>query len=266
MVSDRKEYAFVLIDAFTKYVLFHHTVNIDTLSSIAALKHAISLFGAPMRVIADQGRCFASREFKEYCNSHNINLHLIATGSARANGQVERVMSLLKNMLTAAEASNRSWQEALPDVQLAINCTKNRVTKHSPLELLIGKVARPSEMLLSDATEPVVDLDEVRSTAICNIEKNAKYDKIRFDSTKSRPDNFVVGDMVLLQNEERNQAKLDPKYKGPFKVTEVLDGDRYVVKSLNCNRTYKYARDRMRRMPEGYIPDEFNDNVNERDN
>lgn len=119
---------------------------------------------------------------------------------------------------------------------------------------------------MSDATEPVVDLDEVRSTAICNIEKNAKYDKIRFDSTKSRPDNFVVGDMVLLQNEERNQAKLDPKYKGPFKVTEVLDGDRYVVKSLNCNRTYKYARDRMRRMPEGYIPDEFNDNVNERDN
>lgn len=49
--SDRKEYVFVLIDAFTKYVLLHHTVNIDTLSSIAALRHAISLFGAPKELL-----------------------------------------------------------------------------------------------------------------------------------------------------------------------------------------------------------------------
>lgn len=140
----------------------HHTVNIDTLSSIAALRHAISLFGAPIRVIADQGRCFTSREFKEFCSTHNINLHLIATGSARANGQVERVMSTLKNMLTAVETSNRTWQDALPDVQLALNCTQSRVTKHSSLELLIGKVARPVEMLVSDEIEPLVNLDEVK--------------------------------------------------------------------------------------------------------
>lgn len=106
-----------------------------------------------------------------FCSTHNINLHLIATGSARANGQVERVMSTLKNMLTAVETSNRTWQDALPDVQLALNCTQSRVTKHSSLELLIGKVARPVEMLVSDEIEPLVNLDEVRNEAFCNIEK-----------------------------------------------------------------------------------------------
>lgn len=94
--NDRKEYVFVLIDAFTKYVLLHHTLNIYTASSIKALKFSVSLFGAPNRVIADQGRCFAIRDFKDYCESVNIKLHLIATGSSRANGQVERVMSTLK--------------------------------------------------------------------------------------------------------------------------------------------------------------------------
>lgn len=51
-------------------------------------------------------------------------------------------------------------------------------------------------------------------------------------------------------NEERNQTKLDPKFKGPFEVIEVLDGDRYNLKALNSNRTYKYAHDRLRKMPE----------------
>lgn len=30
---------------------------------------------------------------------------------------------------------------------------------------------------------------------------------------------------MLLENHERNQTKLDPKFKGPYKVVELLDGD-----------------------------------------
>lgn len=248
--NDKKEYVFVLIDAFTKYVLLHHTLNIDTANSVKALKAGVALFGAPNRLIADQGRCFASREFKDYCESVNVKLHLIATGSSRANGQVERVMSTLKNMLTAVETSDRSWQDALPDVQLALNCTTSRVTKASPLELLIGKVARPLDILLAGDEEPETDIELARAQAVANIEKSATYDKVRFDSTKAKLTPFSVGDFVLLQNEERNQTKLDPKYRGPFRVIEVLDGDRYVLKALNSNRTYKYAHDRLRQMPD----------------
>lgn len=56
----------------------------------------------------------------------------------------------------------------------------------------------------------------------------------------------------MLQNEERNQTKLDPKYKGPFQVIELLDGDRYMLKALDSKRTYKYAHDRLR-IPEGQL-------------
>lgn len=254
--NDKKEYVFVLIDAFTKYVLLHHTLHIDTASSIKALKASVALFGAPSRLIADQGRCFASKEFKDYCESVNIKLHLIATGSSRANGQVERVMSTLKNMLTAVETSSRSWQDALPDVQLALNCTMSRVTKASPLELLIGKVARPLDILLVGDEEPQADIEQVRAQALENMEKSASYDKVRFDKTKAKIALFSVGDFVLLQNEERNQTKLDPKFRGPFRVTEVLEGNRYVLKALNTNRTYKYAHDRLRLMPTNEVVDE----------
>lgn len=249
--NDTKEYVWVLIDGFTKLVLLFHTMRIDTASSIRALKKSISLFGAPARIIADQGRCFASHEFREFCDSHNINLHLIATGTSRANGQVERIMSTLKNMLTAVETSKeQSWQDALPDVQLALNCTMNRVTKCSPLELMIGKVARPLDLLTFTDHEHEVDIENIRSQAESNITKSAQYEKVRFDRSKARVNNFAVGDFVLLQNEERNQTKLDPKYKGPFKVVEVLENDRYILKAPTGNRTYKYAHDRLRKMPD----------------
>jgi len=92
----------------------------------------VSLFGVPNRIIADQGRCFTRAKFSQFCSDQKINLHLIATGASRVNGQVERTMSTLKNMLTAVKTGTQSWQDVLGEVQLAINCTTNRVTKASP--------------------------------------------------------------------------------------------------------------------------------------
>jgi len=70
---------------------------LDSESCIKAVKSAISLFGVPNRIIADQERCFTGAKFSEFCSDHKINLHLIATGASRANGQVKRTMSTLKN-------------------------------------------------------------------------------------------------------------------------------------------------------------------------
>lgn len=256
--NDLKEYIIVQIDAFTKYVYLHHTLNIDAKNCIESLKSSISLFGVPFRVVADQGRCFACKEFKDFCSSQKIDLHLIATGASRANGQVERVMSTLKNLLTAVETSHRSWQDALGEIQLALNSTTNRVTKASPLELLIGKEARPFGLIPITTEESIVDVSSLRAQAIGNIRKNACYDKERFDKTKAKVVRYKVGDYVLLKNEERHQTKLDPKFKGPFLVAEVLEGDRYILKSLSSKRSYKYSHEHLRKLPEGQVPNELN--------
>lgn len=160
-------------------------------------------------------------------------------------------------MLTAVETSDRSWQEALEDVQLALNSSVHRVTRASPLELLIGRVARPLNLLTLNDTEPEVNINETREQAVTNIENSASYEKSRFDKNKAKVVKFDVGDLVLIQNEERNQTKLDPKYKGPLKIVEILEGDRYLLKSLTGNRTYKYAHDRIRKIPLSSVPDEI---------
>jgi len=91
-----------------------HTTRLDSESCIKSVKSLVSIFGVPSRLIADQGRSFASTVFRDFCSAQKIDLHLIATGASRANGQVERVMSTLKSMLTAVETGKGSWQDALP--------------------------------------------------------------------------------------------------------------------------------------------------------
>ena len=196
--SDLKEYAIVLVDTFTKFVYLYHTRKIGSSNTVKELKSAIFLFSSPCRVIADQGRCFTGKEFQDFGQGKRIKLHLIATGASRANEQVERIMGTLKNMFTTVETTGRSWQETIGEIQLALNCTTNRVTKSSPLELLIGKTARPYGLLLpDDFIEREVDISNVRQKAIQNIELNAKYDKERFDRTKAKVVRFNLGDFVL---------------------------------------------------------------------
>ena len=256
--SDSKEYVIVLIDAFTKFVYLHHTRRIDSLNTIKALKSAIFLFGSPCRIIADQGRCFTGKEFREFCESKRIKVHLIATGASRDNGQVERVMGTLKNMFTTVDTTGRPWQDTIGEIQLALNCTVNRVTNSSPLQLLFGRSARTYDLSLPDnIDEKEVDISDVTQQAVQNIEGNAQYDKERFDRNKAKVVRFNLGDFVLRKNEERNQTKLEPKFKGPLVITEILDGDRYILKTLDGKRSYKDSHDRLRTMPDSRVPVEL---------
>ncbi|XP_036329462.1 uncharacterized protein LOC118741571 [Rhagoletis pomonella] len=113
------------------------------------------------------------------------------------------------------------------------------------------KVERPLDLMWLKELQSETEIDEFRQNAVENIDRSANYEKNRFDKNKASVNKFVVGDFVLLQNEERNQTKLDPKYRGPFKIIENLDGDRYMLSAPHSNRIYKYAHDRLRKMPNG---------------
>lgn len=256
--SDRKEYCSVIIDAFTKFVLLEHTLAVDAESAVNAVDRAVCLFGAPKRIIADQGRCYASTEFKNFCAKHKIDLHFIATGSSRANGQVERVMRTLKSLLTIVENDvNKTWREELGNIQLALNSTKSAVTKYSPTELMFGIQAQSLGIarLKPELNQPQnrLDIDVIRQEALTNINKAATSEIERFNRGRATVKPFTKGDFVFIKSSERSQTKLDRKFKGPYVITAVLDNDRYELKSLsNSHRTFKYAHENLRAVPTGH--------------
>lgn len=256
--SERKEYCSVAIDSFTKFVILEHTTSLNSSNAIKAVQNLVNLFGAPKRIIADRGRSYDNVEFKKFCKDHNILLHLIATGSSRANGQVERVMRTLKSLLTIIECdSDSSWQDQLGEIQLALNSTRCRVTGFTPIELMFG-INGNSLGLSKIAVNPDgdhaerLDLDEIRSSASDSIVKLSRADSLRFNRGKATIKPFSIGDYVFVKSEERHQTKLDRKYKGPFQIVAILDNDRYELKHINgSNRVFKYSHENLRAVPRG---------------
>ncbi|XP_033314488.1 uncharacterized protein LOC117213232 [Bombus bifarius] len=66
---------------------------------------------------------------------------------------------------------------------------------------------------------------------------------------------FVVVylDDVLIIADSVDQAL----ERGPFEIAEILEGDRYTLKTLDGKRSYKDRHDRLRKMPEGCVPAEL---------
>lgn len=255
--SDKKEYCSVIIDSFTKYVLLDYTESLDAANAVKSLRKAVCLFGAPQRIIADQGRCYISSEFKGFCSEHGIALHIISTGTSRANGQVERVMRTLKSLLTIVENdSAKVWRDELGEFQLALNSTRSRVTGYTPTELMFGIRAQSlglAKISLETSSEDRPNLEAMRDSASINIQKRAESDTARFNRGKASVRPFSKGDFVFVKCSERNQTKLDRKFKGPFQIINVLENDRYEVKQISgSHRTFKYAHENLRSVPRGY--------------
>lgn len=95
-------------------------------------------------------------------------------------------------------------------MQFPLNSTINRVTKASPLELLIRRVARPMNLMTVEHDEPEVDLDLVREQLVQNIERKSSYDKKRFDGNKASANKLNLGGFFLLKMRKGIRQNLMP--------------------------------------------------------
>ena len=87
-----------------------------------------------------------SKQFKEYCDSENIQHLVKTTGVPRGNGQVERIHKLVKTMLSKLCHENPThWYSHIDKVQRIINDTEPRSTKVTPFEILTGVKMRSND-------------------------------------------------------------------------------------------------------------------------
>lgn len=248
-----QQYIVVTIDAFSKYVLFYYATNKSQHSTLAALKRTVHLFGTPVQIIVDGGREFLG-DFKAYCEHLGINIHAIAPGVSRANGQVERVMATLKNALVMIKNyETEPWHTTLEELQLAMNCTIHRVTGVAPLTLITQrKHCVPPELLsLVNIDEQTVDIEALTRHVQQRMSQSAEQDRQRFNLRKAKVRHFQRGDYVLIKNNPRNQTSLDLKFSEPYEIFRILENDRYLVKRVvGRGRPRKVAHDQLRRAPQ----------------
>ncbi|KAL0870299.1 hypothetical protein ABMA27_005321 [Loxostege sticticalis] len=250
--GNKHEYVVVIIDAYTKFVTLTYATDKTANSMLRALKHLVSLFGAPRQIISDQDTAFKA-EFEDFCKQHGIHQHFIAPGVSRTNGQVERLMTVVKNGLTIIRNYEKNdWKKGLDTLQLAINCTKNKTTNVSPMKALTGRqCAVPAELIsLIDDEQGTVDREQLNNYMQKKIEERGTQDKARFDKGKAKVKRFEKGEIVLFRTNPRSQIGLDLKYPDAYEIWKILPNDRYQVKKITGRgRPKKVAHDQLRLAP-----------------
>ncbi|KYN11232.1 hypothetical protein ALC57_16617 [Trachymyrmex cornetzi] len=122
--------------------------------------------------------------------------------------------------------------------------------KNSPSKIFFGYDRRNhSDKSLVDLVNDLADIDlDVQKQRDRNIAAEAtqqlrEYNKQYYDKRHIAPTNYNKGDYVMIckfQSKPGESAKLNPPYKGPYMIEDVLKNNRYVVTDVpGFNRTQR---------------------------
>ena len=133
-----------IMDHFTRYVLALAAPNQSAVTAAKLFyERFISVFGAPRRIVSDQGGSFTGAVFTELCNSWGISRTTTSAYHPMTNGQVERWNRTMLDMLgKLSEDDKYNWRDHLSEMAQAYNCTRCAVTGYSPHFLMFGRRPR----------------------------------------------------------------------------------------------------------------------------
>lgn len=258
-------YILGVIDAFSKFIFVRAVKDTRSKTTIKVLEDIFSTFGCPRIIISDQGTSFTSNEFKNFVKSIGVKHIYNAVATPRANGQIERYNRTILNSLASMNhgLDEKDWDIKVAKLQWSLNNTFNKGIGKSPAEVVFGyRTSSQTENLLKasimETSEALGDnleteREEIRKNVQENIEEKQKKMKATFDKTRAPTKVYSEGDLVMIPNhnpEKGKSKKLAPKFRGPFKVTAVLDRDRYEISSISghSHRQYKniYPADQLK--------------------
>ena len=227
------KYAIVAIDLFTRFVELGALPSKDA-GTVAGWfgRNFISRYGAPEKLISDQGSEFISHDFNSICDNLGIRRALTTTGHPQANGLVERTNRTLIGILkTFLQGADKNWDYYLPFAQVAINTTLSKTLKEAPYYLVFGRDPHmPVERWLPALRQLPLDLQAHRAEHIralrlgwdLSLESRTDAAHAAIVATKRRPVSYNVGDKVwcylpeILRGSQHN--KLESKWFGPFTI------------------------------------------------
>lgn len=244
-------YILSILDCFSKFILLFPLRTATASKVTQILEEQILLFGAPERIIVDNGVQFRSNVFKGKAQEYGIKLLFTANYHPQAN-PVERVHRVIKTMLSAyVKDTHQTWDKYLSKVAWALRSARHEVIGLEPNFVFFGRTVEISgfENRPTIQTNPVNN-PQIRAVELKQVFKDVSdrlkkaFDKSRkVYNLRRRSDQFVVNQSVYRRNyvlsdkSQKFSSKLAPKYLGPFYVKKVLSPWSYELRDQtgkNC--------------------------------
>ena len=238
---------------FTKFGFCIPMSNTDSEHVARALiERWICYFGTPIQIKSDAGSNLTSDVIKHLYKLLNIKQTKSLSYVPQQNGQAERLVSTMKNMMCHFAASKPSqWDFYAPLVCLAYNSQVHASTKCTPQEMVMGPDPVRLPLDFAWGAPPIVeDIDEpdyvaflreamydIHDYALTNLNTSLATSKDRFDKGQfGKP--YKKGDLVwrLKGRFDAGSRKWQKRYDGVFIVVEQLSNTSYHIKHLKNHR------------------------------
>ena len=138
--SPKVEHILVIVDHFTRYTRAYVTKDQKALTAAKTLYEGfISIFGAPKRILTDQGKAFTSEVVEQLCSQFRISQSITTAYHPEGNGQVEQSHQTLGRMIGKLEDEYKGqWPRHLSKLTHAYNSTRSAMTGYSPHFLMFS--------------------------------------------------------------------------------------------------------------------------------
>nr|GEX81586.1 putative reverse transcriptase domain-containing protein [Tanacetum cinerariifolium] len=207
------------------------------------LKEVVMGHGIPASIIYDRDPRFTSNFWRSLQNALDTNLDISTTYHPQTDGQSERTIQTLEDMLHACAIDfGKGWVSHFPLVEFSYNNSYHASIKAAPFEALYGRKCRSpicwtefretqilGPKLIQETTEKIVQIKQ-RMQAAHDRQKS-------YADLKRKPMEFQVRDKVMLKVSPwkgvvrfGKRGKLNPRYVGPFKVLEKIGKVAYKLK------------------------------------
>lgn len=239
----------VFQDKFTKFTEFAPIRQATTSALLNAFRERIiARIGFPEIFVSDNGSQFTSRKFKDYLASNGVKHQLIPPYKPQCNS-TERVNRVIKTMISQYinRHEHRTWDQYLPELQLALNTGEHESIGYSPAFANFGWCpSNPTDIInnserkaienLPSTKERLERLTDIREFMSRNLAK-ARYNQARYYNLRRRSWTPLIGDFIYkkehhLSDASKNfAAKLAPKFSGPYEVLNFISPTIIEVKS-----------------------------------
>ena len=238
VTKNGNKYILVVTDCFTKFVEAYPMPNIEAKTTAEILvKEFITRYGTPLHIHTDQGTQFEAELFQTMCQILGIQKTRTTPFRPQSDGQSERNIRTITNLLAMAVKKQDEWDEFLPFVLMAYRATPHETTEFTPNLMMFGRENNiPVDILLPPspddkemktpekyASELKKKLNTAYEMARTHLKKTAERQKRLYDQ-KTFGHKFNKGDIVWMANlgarRKGVSPKFQPKWKGPYLIVQ----------------------------------------------
>ena len=239
--SDGYDALFVFVDKYSKMVHVAPTSENVTAEGCLDLflNNVYKLHGLPDVLISDRDPRFNARLYRAAMARFNVQMKMSTAGHAQTDGQTERANRVLGNMLRSFVRSHEAlWVEYLSTIEFAINSAPAASTKMTPFEVCSGILPRqigfPSTLESATALEPLELMERIaiyqrNATAQLNVAFEKASPGELVPPLKGGDAVYVSTQLFKDEDTRARKKKLRQKYRGPFRVKEVLGPAHYRI-------------------------------------